>query len=145
MGLRSLKRQQMRKTVKEAPTLAEEYKRSVRSLNAVQTIAGAIQNGITPKMLEEQYKKGYEEGKMAVLKLVEQEKLPYVQVFCAAMCLALHEHYGFAAKRLARVIAEAIDTTNNGLWLSPDEYFEEVRRVCNLDLGPTFVDGGMLP
>ena len=53
-------------------------------------------NGITPQDLQENYKRGYDEG-------VKEANQRVSVIFAAAMCEALHDHYGFGRKRLCDV------------------------------------------
>ncbi len=142
MGLRSIKRQQMRRAVKESPSLAEQYRRTALNLDAAKKLVNMVQNGITPADVENAYKRGYKEGADAAMSKLEQGAMPYLQVFCGALCLSMHKHYGFSAIRIRRVIAEALETMNNGLWLEPKEVLDEVARVCKLDLFTTLEPGG---
>ena len=53
-------------------------------------------NGITPKDLTEEHRKGYEAGSRAVSDSLGM-------IYTCAMMLALHELYGFGRERLVRV------------------------------------------
>ena len=134
MSLRQLKRKAMRQQIKSNEALKDKYRQSVKELDEAERIKGIIQQGVTPKMLEEAknnaYNRGYAEG-------LHNQALPYIKTFCAALCIALHKEQGFGAVRCARVLAEVTDIVRDGTWIDPEEVIEQAEREIGIDL--TFV------
>ena len=132
MSLRKLKRQAMRQQTKTNQALRDQYQASVKALNTAQTINGIIQNGVTPKMLEDAENKAFQRG---YGKGLEVGATPYVKVYCAAVCLALHRHFGFGGVRCSRVLNEALEIVNHGTWIEPEEVIDQAEQETGIDLG----------
>ena len=102
-----------------------------------QILAGLTQNGITPKDLEQEYHRGFQAGLQAV-------SLPMIKTCYAAICLALHDEFGFGEdecfRALARVDERLLWTLENqelvdevlektGLTIQFDEVFDRVQKA----------------
>ncbi|MBR6030189.1 MAG: hypothetical protein IKP40_13985 [Clostridia bacterium] len=97
MSLRKLKRQAMRNQTKANEELRRQYEESKRALSAAETITGLIQQGVTPRQLEEEFTRGYKAGYKAAA-------MPTSKAAMAAAIIALKEVYGFGPKRCIRFL-----------------------------------------
>lgn len=130
MSNRALRRQQMRQQSAKNQALTREYQQSIRQLSAAETIKGLIQQGVTPKALEEQYELGREAG-------FKQASLPVIRACYAGVCLALHDTFGFGKDRCARVLREM--DSRISLMLEDQELRDEVMDKIGLDINFTGV------
>lgn len=72
-----------------------EYKK----MTAEQVSDALVRNGITPKMLEQEYVNGYNAG------YDEGTKTSFKTIY-AAMCMVLHDMHGFGKLRCRKVLEE---------------------------------------
>ena len=129
MANRAERRRLMRETT-EKKALIADYTQS-------QLMAGLAQNGITPKDLEKEYHRGYQDGLQAA-------SLPMIKTCYAAICLALHDEFDFGEdeyfRALTRVDERLLWTLENqelvdevlektGLTIQFDEVFERVQKT----------------
>ena len=118
MANRAQRRQAMREQTNKSKTLIAEYTRQ-------QKIAGLIQNGITPRDLEDEFEKGREEG-------FKQAAEPIIKCCYAGIILALHDEFGFGENRCFRAI-KAVD--EKIIWaLHHSELADEVLEKTGLEL-----------
>ena len=71
--------------------------RYMRTMTPEQRKAALVKNGITPKDVDDAYKRGYEEGNKNATEFASY-------AMCAAMGLALNDLYGFGKKRVVRAL-----------------------------------------
>ena len=124
-----MNRQQRRKAYKEKPAYLRETKAEMEKR--------LLKNGITPKDLEANYNKGWEDG-------FKKAAEPVIQGCYAAICLALNDVCGYGQKRCAKVLnavdqhllysltsAEAIEEVYKriGLRIEFSEAFDRVQEV----------------
>lgn len=129
MANRAQRRQMMRQQTQKNKALIADYSKQER-------VKGLIQNGITAKDLEEAFTQGHNEGFM-------QAGLSVLRCCYAAICIALHDEFGFGESRCFRalkvvdekvalalnheeLVDEAFEKT--GLTLSLDEPFERIQK-----------------
>ena len=90
MANRAERRRLMRETTAKNKALIADYTQS-------QLMAGLAQNGITPKDLEKEYHRGYQDGLQAA-------SLPMIKTCYAAICLALHDEFDFGEDECFRAL-----------------------------------------
>lgn len=95
------------------------------NFNTQQRMAGLVQNGITPKDLEDEFHRGREIG-------FKEASLPILKSCYAGICIALHDEFGFGESRCFRAI-KAVD--EKIVWaLNHQELVEEVLQKTGLSL-----------
>lgn len=99
MSLRKLKRQAMRQQTKRNMEIAADYRSSVKSLSAAESIRGIVQQGITPKQLEEEFDRGWRKG-------YKDAAMPTSRAAMAAAILALGEVFGFSDEQCVLFLDE---------------------------------------
>lgn len=130
MANRAQRRAMMRTQINKSQQMIANYSKQQR-------IAGLIQNGITPRDLEEEFQKGRETG-------FKEAALPIIKSCYAGICLALHDEFGFGENRCYRAVKavdekiiwalnhqELVDEVleKTGLTLQLDEPFERVQKA----------------
>lgn len=97
----------------------------MRNLTAYEIQKRFVQQGISPKDLEEEYRRGYSAG-------WREAGNPVVKGVYAAVCLVMHEMHGFGRKRCRDLLC-AID--QNLLYqLTTEEAIDEVWNKIGLKL-----------
>lgn len=81
MSNRAMRRAAMRTQTQKSQALIASYTKQQR-------IAGLIQNGISPKDLEQSYEEGRQEG-------FKQAGVSIIRTCYAAICIALHDEFDF--------------------------------------------------
>ena len=129
MSNRAQRRAMMRNQINKNQQLIANYSKQQR-------VAGLIQNGITPKDLEEEFQRGRETG-------FREAAEPIIKSCYAGICIALHDEFGFGESRCFRAIKavdekivwalnhqELVEETleKTGLTLQLDEPFERVQK-----------------
>ena len=128
MSNRAQRRAMMRNQMNKSQQLLANYSKQQR-------MAGLVQNGITPKDLEEEFQRGREIG-------FKEAAEPILKSCYAGICIALHDEFGFGENRCYRAIKavdkkivwalnhqELVEETleKTGLRLQLDEPFERVQ------------------
>ena len=128
MSNRAQRRAMMRNQTNKSQQLLANYSKQQR-------MAGLVQNGITPKDLEEEFQRGREIG-------FKEAAEPILKSCYAGICIALHDEFGFGENRCYRAIKavdekivwalnhqELVEETleKTGLRLQLDEPFERVQ------------------
>ena len=130
MANRTERRRMMRETTAKNKAFAD-YTQS-------QLLAGLAKNGITPQDMEKEYHRGYQDGLHAA-------SLPMMIKTCyAAICLALHDEFGFGEDEYFRALThvderllwtlenqELVDEVleKTGLTIQFDEVFDRVQKT----------------
>ena len=130
MSNRAQRRAMMRNQINKNQQLLANYSKQQR-------MAGLVQNGITPKDLEEEFQRGREIG-------FKEAAEPIIKSCYAGICIALHDEFGFGESRCFRAIKavdekiiwvlnhqELVEETleKTGLTLQLDEPFERVQKA----------------
>lgn len=130
MSNRAQRRAIMRNQTNKSQQLLANYSKQQR-------MARLVQNGITPKDLEEEFQRGREIG-------FKEEAEPIIKSCYAGICIALHDEFGFGENRCFRAIKavdekiiwalnhqELVEETlkKTGLTLQLDEPFERVQKA----------------
>ena len=130
MSNRAQRRAMMRNQINKSQQLLANYSKQQR-------MAGLVQNGITPKDLEEEFQRGREIG-------FKEAAEPIIKSCYAGICIALHDEFGFGESRCFRAIMavdkkiiwalnhqELVEETleKTGLTLNLDEPFERVQKT----------------
>ena len=130
MSNRAQRRAMMRNQINKSQQLLANYSKQQR-------IAGLVQNGITPKDLEDEFQRGRETG-------FKEAAEPIIKSCYAGICIALHDEFGFGRNRCYRAIKavdekiicalnhqELVEETleKTGLILQLDEPFERVQKA----------------
>lgn len=112
------RRQMMREQTEKSKALMAGYTRQ-------ETGRTLVKNGITPRDLEKSYEEGRQDG-------FRQAADPVIKCCYAGIILALHDAYGFGAKRAFRAI-KAVD--ERIVWaLDHSELCDEVLKKTGLKL-----------
>ena len=120
---REARREQERRERKQAASIPEWKKRQIAAKAAL--IERLSQNGITPNDLRAEYDKGFNEG-------FKRASEPIIKGCYAAICLALHDLYGFGAERCKRVL-RAVDG-HLIYTLTGEELIEQVLNDMDLEI-----------
>ena len=90
---REQRRAQKRDKKRQAKKPTPEYKKMTKE----QVSDALVKNGITPKMLEQEYVNGYNAG-------YDQGTKTTFQTIYAAVCMVLHDMHGFGKQRCKNVL-----------------------------------------
>ena len=130
MANRAERRRMMRETTAKNKALIADYTQS-------QLLAGLAKNGITLQDMEKEYHRGYQDGLHAA-------SLPMIKTCYAAICLALHDEFGFGEDECFRALThvderllwtlenqELVDEVleKTGLTIQFDEVFDRVQKT----------------
>ena len=107
--------------------LRQQYIASVEQLTAAERIKGLVQNGITPRDVDEAHKSGYSQGR-------ESSAKPYIRVYCAAMLIAMWEKLNPGTENCGIVISRALEILNGSDWLTPEELEEKAAEMTGVEL-----------
>lgn len=123
-----MNRKQRREQAKEQRQKDRKRRRETPAelnLTKQQMVAGLIRNGITLDDLRKEYDRGFAAG-------VEQSALMTFKAVYAAVCLALHELYGFGTKRCLDVLNKTDEKVIYSL--TSEELIDEVWKKLDLQL-----------
>ena len=118
MANRAQRRAMMRAEENRAKALLQRYDKAQR-------IDQLMQNGISPKDLEETYRQGYNDG-------ARDAGVPIVKSCYAGICLAMRERFGFGKKRLMRVLSTVDEKIM--LALNNQELVDETFKKTGIEL-----------
>ena len=118
MSNRAQRRAMMRNQTNKSQQLLANYSKQQR-------MAGLVQNGITPKDLQDEFQRGRETG-------FKEAAEPIIKSCYAGICIALHDEFGFGENRCYRAI-KAVD--EKIVWaLNHQELVEETLEKTGLTL-----------
>lgn len=118
MPNRADRRRMMREQTEKSAQLLRDYSRA-------QKIDMLLKNGISPRDLEEEHRRGYEEG-------FQTAGVEIVKACYAAVCLALREEFGFGKRRLQRTLKRLDEKTM--YMIGADELIAQTLDECGIEL-----------
>lgn len=92
----------MNRAQRRAAKRSAPKKPAYTRLTPEERAAALIKNGITPRDMDREYERGYHEG-------FETAITPGYKTMFAAVCIVLHEKYGFGPKRCCSALQAVYD------------------------------------
>lgn len=124
---RKQRREAAKEAQKRAVNMPEYLKRKIAAENAL--IDRLSQNGITPKDLEREYQKGYDNARKDLTSFC-------MQFFYCAVAMASHNLFGFGPTRIERLLLEMQRI------MSEEVDREDIRERCKRETGVDVIEQG---